>query len=584
MCPLSARLPTQCDEPMTGKWRCHARDGLTLLLAAAVVFAVYLRSSPVILDKSVMDSVWTVPIAMSIIKQGNTDLDEYRNSVTDRQFFGAEIVRTHIQPYFPIGTPVLVVPFVYIISRYAVAVRSFDLYERLKSIGPDGVTYQIELIVASLIVASVVMIIYLIGRRSLNRAQSLLLVAIFAFGTSAWSTASRALWQHGPSMLMLSLTLYLLLRAQDDPRWVQFAGFPLALSYVIRPTNSISILILTVFVFLQYRRYFVRFMCGAALVAVPFVLFNLHTYDALLSPYYAGNRIGTNASLSEALLGTLFSPSRGLYVFSPILILVTFGIALEIRAGEFKKLDLALVSILLLHWFAISSFPVWWGGYSYGPRLFTDVVPYLIYFLIPVVARVTRPRRPGDSLLLGVFICLALASVFTHYRGATQQAVLDWNAGREGVLAEVNATRVWDWRDPQFLRGLRPGRFAVEPQNVSLSVSESDTRDPVFRLTVRNLGDKELSWRAAEPQGIRFQSGTSSEISSLDGLAYRELSFGVDFAPRRPGVHNLGEIRFEVFSAENALEDGKLVSVPVVVNVMPADAARSAPSGIRVER
>ena len=569
---------------MTRKWCVCAHDALTLLLVATLVFVVDFRSSPVVLDNTVMDSVWTVPIAMSIIEQGNTDLDEYRNSVTARQFYGAETVQTHIQPYFPIGTPVLVVPFVYIISHYAAAVRSFDLYEHLKSTGPDGVTYQIELFLASLIVALVAMIIYLIGRRSLNRAQSLLLVAIFAFGTSAWSTASRALWQHGPSMLMLSLTLYLFLRAQDDPRWVQFAGLPLALSYVIRPTNSISIVILTALVLFQYRQYFFRYIAWAATVAVPFALFNLHVYGALLSPYYAANRIGASAHLGEALLGTLFSPSRGLYVFSPIFILIICGIVLKIRAGEFNKLDLALVSIPALHWIAISSFPVWWGGDSYGPRFFTDMVPYLIYFLIPVVARVTLPRRVGDYLLLGVFACLTLASVFTHYRGATQQAAINWNAGREGVLTEVNAARVWDWHDPQFLRGLRPGRLEVEPQYVYLSVSESDTRDLVFRLTVRNLGDKELSWRVIEPQGIRFQSGTSSAISSLGALEYRDLSFAVDIADQRPGVYNLGEIRFEIFSPENAVGDEKLIVVLVVVNVMPADASRSVPSDVRAER
>jgi hypothetical protein len=569
---------------MTSKWRFRARDALMLAAATAVVVVVYLRSSPVILDRSVMDSIWTVPIAMSIIEQGNVDLDEYRNSVTARQFFGAEIIQTHIQPYFPIGTPVLIMPFVYIISRYAAAVRSLDLYEHLKSVGPDGVTYQIELLLASLIVASVVVVIYLIGRRSLNRAQSLLLVAVFAFGTSAWSTASRALWQHGPSMLMLSLTLYLFLRAQDDPRWAQFAGFPLALSYVIRPTNSISILVLTAFVLLQYRPYFVRFMCAAAVVAVPFAVFNLQVYGALLSPYYAASRIGANAHLGEALLGTLISPSRGLYVFSPIFILVPYGIALKMRAREFNKLDLALVSILSLHWIAISAFPAWWGGYSYGPRFFTDVIPYLIYFLIPIVARVTAPRRSRDYLLSGVFICLALASVFTHYRGATQQAVLDWNAGRAGVMAEVNATRVWDWHDPQFLRGLRSGRFEVEPQYVYLSVSESDTRDLVFRLTIRNLGDKELLWRVTEPHGVRLQSGASSAISSLAGLEYRQLGFDVELADQRQGVYPLGEIRFEILHPENAVGDEKIVIVPLVVYVMPTDASSSVPAGVRAER
>src|SRR5262249_38064441 len=141
-----------------------------------------------------------------------------------------------------------------------------------------------------------------------------------AFGTAAWSTASRALWQHGPSMLMLTLALYLIVRARERPWIAQLAGLPLAFAYVIRPTNSLSILLLSAFVFLTYRRYFLRYVAGGLMVAVPFFLYNLAVYGAPLSPYYLPDRIGSNPAFLEALAANLVSPARGLFFASPVLL------------------------------------------------------------------------------------------------------------------------------------------------------------------------------------------------------------------------------------------------------------------------
>src|SRR5207248_2106541 len=98
---------------------------------------------------------------------------------------------------------------------------------------------DVEIFAASGMVAITAVLLYLIARRSRLSAPSALAIAlIFAFGTSAWSTASRALWQHAPSMLMLTAALYLLVLAQEpSSRWnsdyrrlrlVQFASLPLA--------------------------------------------------------------------------------------------------------------------------------------------------------------------------------------------------------------------------------------------------------------------------------------------------------------------------------------------------------------------
>ena len=58
----------------------------------------------------------------------------------------------------------------------------------------------------------VAIVIFLIARQELAALPAMLVALAFAFGTSAWSTASRSLWQHGPSMLLLGLALLAQLR------------------------------------------------------------------------------------------------------------------------------------------------------------------------------------------------------------------------------------------------------------------------------------------------------------------------------------------------------------------------------------
>ena len=388
------------------------------------------------------DSRWSIPIARSLLSEGNTDLDEYAALLEAKGFYAIESINGHYYSIYPIGVSLLAVPVVYVLDAAGTTLKNGE----------------IEMLTASLIVGVTAALLYLLARRSLDVTGSLLLTFIFAFCTAAWSTASRALWQHGPSMLMLTLALWFIIQARDRPWMIQFVSLPLAFSYVVRPTNAIPITLLSVFVLIQYRRYFLHYLLWALPVAVPFLLFTSSVYHSLLPPYYSASKVGHGGTLFEGLLGTLLSPARGLFIYSPAFLLSPYGAWLKLRR-RVEPLDCFLVVIVLLHWIAISSFPNWWGGHSFGYRLFSDMVPYLTYFLIPVISKIsawppTCPRRQRVLFATG-FACLIAISFFINYRGANTQAVYAWN--RYPVNVDVDPSRVWDWRDLQFLRGLGGG-------------------------------------------------------------------------------------------------------------------------------
>jgi hypothetical protein len=253
-------------------------------------------------------------------------------------------------------------------------------------------------------------------------------------------------------MLMLSSTLYLVLLAGKRPRMIQFAGMTLAFAYVIRPTNGIPLLLFTLYVILAFRRYLIPYLLWGMAVLIPFFLYNFTVYHSLLSPYYSLKRLCSNPDFLEALAGNLISPGRGLLLYSPVFLLSVYGMILKARGNGFRRLDAVLTGALVLHWLSISAFKHWWGGHSFGPRLFSDMVPFCIYFLIPVIERIRETGAGGKALLISAFVTLAVASFFIHCRGANSYAVYAWNY--EPINVDRAPARIWDYTDIQFLRGI----------------------------------------------------------------------------------------------------------------------------------
>jgi hypothetical protein len=107
----------------------------------------------------------------------------------------------------------------------------------------------------------------------------------FCLRHPAWSVASRAVWQHGPSMLMLSLALYLLLLAK--PWSIPMASVPVALAYTLRPINSTFVVIITIYVAAHHRRYLLKYLLCALPIAAAFLIYNESVYGRLLPAYFS---------------------------------------------------------------------------------------------------------------------------------------------------------------------------------------------------------------------------------------------------------------------------------------------------------
>ncbi|MCS6801554.1 MAG: hypothetical protein RMM58_10610 [Chloroflexota bacterium] len=418
--------------------------GLTIVLA---VFGVHAGSE----IRSGADSRWTVHLAYSLLRDRDLYLDEYRETLARFDFYFIEETGGHLVHAYPVAISVLAAPFVAALDPIIGPV--VPLPSRLLAERGDAELvkfWTIEATIASFWVALAALFVFLTAQAITSTAGAVVVALAFAFGTTAWSTASRGLWGHAPSLLFLSMAIWLLLQAPRRPASAGWAGLPLGLATAARPQDWLSVVILGGVVALRSRRQLPGYLATLAIALVPVLGYQLWIYGQPFSPYSSPTQLLTAANMLEAIAGILISPSRGLFIYSPILLLALAGAVARARSGRWTLLDSAFAAVVALHTLMIASFVNWWGGHSFGPRLMTDVLPYLMVFLAYGVEAVRRlPAAPRRLAAATTALLLAL-SVAIHAIGANNYAVNFWNA--EPVSVNDAPSRLWDVRDAQLLR------------------------------------------------------------------------------------------------------------------------------------
>jgi hypothetical protein len=363
------------------------------------------------------------------------------------------------------------------------------------------------------------------------------------------------------------------LLARTRPAAVQAAGFFLALAYVVRPTNSIPVLLLTLYVALAYRRYLPGYLAAAALVALPFFASNRAIYGEWLPPYFSPGKLGHGGLDLEAFAGTLVSPGRGLLVYSPVFLFMAYGVISKVRRRDRGRLDLVLLAVIGLHWFLMSYWGTWWAGDSYGPRFFTDVLPFLMYFLIPVVAAVGRPVTVRGGVLALGFGLAVLASAFMHYSGGMRGESWRWNIHPPPHAAANDLSeRVWDWSDPQFLRGIRPGAVATSPGVLCITAREGESFGQA-ELIVHNGGYCAFGWGMTLPNGV-FGNPPCGPLHPFTGC---RMTLAADIAGLHAGVQAAGGIL--ITAGRSGALGAPAVNTPVVVPVTVQVLSPDGPAG-----
>jgi hypothetical protein len=151
----------------------------------------------------------------------------------------------------------------------------------------------------------------------------------------------------------------------------------------------------------------------------------------------------------EGATGTLFSPNRGLFVFSPW-VAVALGVA-AIPAVARRLVAQGVITWLLLslvpYFLILSKYSVWWGGHCFGPRYWIDVMPlFAIIFAFGLDWMLTHSRA---LVMLSAFT--VAFSIGVHAIGAFRYPST-WNHTPANV--DLHHERLWDWSDTEVARCL----------------------------------------------------------------------------------------------------------------------------------
>ncbi len=500
----------------------HGQQWLVLLCLAAFVLTWL---APV--DASLSDPWGTLLTAQALVEHGTIRLDAYASDARWSYEPVPLAPNGHVYDYFPLGTSLLAVPAVWLAGLRGENML-FPLDNR-----------ALQNVLSSLTVVAAALLIWLLCRRFLSRSVSAAVTAAFVFGSSIASTMGSALWSSNLALL-LGLGSLLLVAARDrhEVGWrTELAlGALVFLAYLCRPTMALLLPPLA-FYLGGRRRIATVFLSTAAGLFALFMLFSWREYGQLLPPYYQLSRLGGDVRFGQALVGHLLSPSRGVLIGSPFLLLTLAGLAAwgrRLWRDGLVRLALAWVG---LHWLAVSSFHHWWGGWSFGARLFTEALPAFVLLTIGV-AGIAGDRLParGRRAAAAVFLTAAAFGAFVHtHQGLYNVYAILWN---EGV--DRGASRVFDWRHPQFLatpesvgaHGREHRLLASQAVGVGEAILPASTKAIYEGWSYPEGGD---AWRWSKSRRARvlFKTGT---ILPGDGELVLEIEAGT-FRPQVVEVH-----------------------------------------------
>ena len=432
-----------------------------LAVALFVVFNINLRGI------GSRDTRVTEHVAFSIAAYGRADLDAFP-AMHETGLAKAWLVQSgaHVRSTYPIVPAVLAAPAYGLAIAAGVLPRTDPPLARLEAVGK---------LAASAMTAAAGGVLFLILKRRWPDRLAAAIAAAAGLTTPLWSSASQALWSHGPAALLLAIGIQA--ATADDarlgvrtigaqPRWhLAAAGLALALAVSCRP---LLVFFLAGHLFSTWRARGARgclvFATGVIAGASAVAAYNVSAFGTLAG----GAAVVESAAVHQAahdvtsawsgnpgagLAGILVSPSRGLVIFMPIALVALAGARDILQRRTLEVWSLVVpTGLFVLGW---SMYSVWWGGHSYGPRYAADLAVPLA--LLAAASFHRAPQRRAAPATRALVAALLAWSLFVQAAGAFCYPGGDWNA----TPADVDRAhaRLWDWRDSQIPRTIRAGLY-----------------------------------------------------------------------------------------------------------------------------
>jgi hypothetical protein len=378
------------------------------------------------------DATTHLYLAHSFLVDGDADLSEFADAPQPFVFNALPASGGLYSPYLP-GNALLFVPF--------------ELAAVLAGIAPVSFLHVAVLakLAASLAVAGSVALVYRTLRLVARERVALFLTFAYSFGSAALASASQRYWQHGPTLLLVAAVLYVLVRGRGSAAGGARSGLLVGLAVLVRPMSALFGLAVLAFLAHRRRAAVPRFLLWGL---PPLAFLVVYDWWILGSPLRLPGEAVTFGLPFEGVLGLLVSPSRGLFVYAPYLSVAFVALAAAWRhpADDLGWLvrygALGAAATVLL----FGSYSEWIGGWGYGNRYLSDLLPLYLLAIAAVWDRWlagTWARR-AFAVAVGWAVLLAGAGAGLYYT--------TWEGRHWDATPDIGATpwRVWSWTDAQW--------------------------------------------------------------------------------------------------------------------------------------
>jgi len=442
------------------------RDAMIALLLAVASFLIFNANGRLI---SAGDTYPARFLPFSILSNHTVLLDPIASSVAQGRtpptaqvddgtaFWIMKGIDGRLVSRFPLVVPVVVSPL------YLPAVSYLDSVAWDPHIF-DKVARIMEKLCASLIAATSVALLYLLLRRRSSTRTAAFLSVVFAFGTTAWVISSQALWMHGLAQLLIITTMWLVTGPSTLIR-VAVAGFLCALIGANRQPDALLAAAIGLLGLRWARNRWPWFVLSGAIPVILTLAYNLGAVGHVAGAYGLSiHPTDISDNVMEGIAGLLFSPTRGLFVFSPFLLFVPCLIFYALRERSERDLTVALCVAMVAQVVGYAMVD-WRQGISWGPRWLTDMVPLLMWMLPPILAALSRTGRMLFAAACALSIGIQVVGAF-WYTGANDAAMMATQAGDR-------TKPMWEPRNAAFIAELKhspvpPDLFMALRGNVDL--------------------------------------------------------------------------------------------------------------------
>lgn len=282
-----------------------------------------------------------------------------------------------------------------------------------------------------------------LSRRYPRRTVFWTLLAVFA-GTNLYHYATKEMgMSHVYSFCLLAFLVWQIPRFYEKPDWrnAMLLGGGLGWAILIRTTDALIlfyVLLYNVYTWQDFKNRLAfyrpnrRALLIAAGTAFAFFIPQMwYWYEMngqlILRTGEEGHKFWNRPKLAAVL----FDPQNGLFLYSPIVLIMVAGLVRSWRRREDSAPALTLIFILATYFFA--SWRAWWYGGAFGHRAFIDLYPLLALPFAGLVDGIfSWSRRWLQVLTLAgiaflIWYSVAMSHLYTRIGGPWDGQDWRWN-------------------------------------------------------------------------------------------------------------------------------------------------------------